>query len=177
MRKIHFFLLFVLMAACSSCREKLPTSGLPQPAAMEAVPAEKFSDIQVPDLDRNAFSLMEEIGRNDVTVIDFWASWCGPCRQEAPNLINIYHSYKEKGLGIIGISLDEEYDDWKAAVSQLGFAWPQVSELRGWDDAVARQYGVSAIPHTIVVARDGTILARGLRGAELDAFIAKQFEK
>ncbi len=175
-----------MVAVCVSCR-KTPTTLTPSPSLTEGeggvnhkpsnVDVEKIVDMKIPDLDRNPFSLTAEIARHEITIIDFWASWCGPCRQEAPRLVNAYKLYKDKGLGIIGISLDEEYDDWRAAIGQLGLTWPQVSELRGWDDTTARHYGVSAIPYTIVVSRDGTILARGLRGTDLETFVAQQLKE
>lgn len=141
---------------------------------MSSADAAIFPNITEPGLDREPFSLNDEIARHEITIVDFWASWCGPCRQEAPNLVATYGRYKDKGLGVVGVSLDNEFDAWAAAVRELGLTWPQVSELRGWDDGAAQTLGVRSIPHTVVVSKDGKILARELRGDDLDAFVAKQ---
>ena len=88
----------------------------------------------------------------------------------------LYSQYKGKGLGIVGISLDNDYDSWKQGTDQLGIAWPQMSDLKGWDNAVARQFNIVSIPQTIVVDQNGKILRRGLRGNQLESFIAEQLK-
>lgn len=135
---------------------------------------ENVGDMQLTNMSRDQVSLAAEIGKNKITVIDFWASWCGPCRQEMPQVVKIYESHKHQGLGIIGLSLDEDYDAWAKAVKDMNMTWPQFSDLRGWDDNAAQRFGVTAIPHTIVVDQQGNILARGLRGEDLHNFIDKQ---
>lgn len=135
---------------------------------------ENVGDMQLTNMSRDRVSLAAEIGKNKITVIDFWASWCGPCRQEMPQVVKIYESHKHQGLGIIGLSLDEDYDAWAKAVKDMNMTWPQFSDLRGWDDNAAQRFGVTAIPHTIVVDQQGNILARGLRGEDLHNFIDKQ---
>ena len=122
-------------------------------------------------------SLMSEIVKNKLTIIDFWASWCMPCRQEMPFMIELYEKYKEQGLGIIGISLDKDAIQWQAAISKLKIPWPQMSDLKGWENEAAREMSVSAIPHVIVVNQKGRIVSRGLRGEELEKFIASQLVK
>ena len=131
-----------------------------------------FADISVPDFDRNPVSIIEEAKKHKITILDFWASWCGPCVQEMPNIVDIYTAYKDKGLGIIGISLDSDYKRWKEATVQLGMTWLQLSELRGWDSDVAKKNGVQAIPHTVILDKEGKILASDLRGDELKKFVA-----
>lgn len=131
-----------------------------------------FADISVPDFDRNPVSIIEETKKHKITILDFWASWCGPCVQEMPNVVDIYAAYKDKGLGIIGISLDSDYKRWKEATERLGMTWLQLSELRGWDSEVAKKNGVQAIPHTVILDKDGNILASDLRGEELKQFVA-----
>ena len=126
--------------------------------------------------DGTEISLMDEVKKYKVTVIDFWASWCGPCRQEMPFMMQMYDKHQSKGLGIIGISLDNDKDAWVKGTEALGFTWPQMSDLKGWDNEIAQHFQVTSIPHTIVVDQKGTILRRGLRGEELEAFVAEQLK-
>ena len=126
--------------------------------------------------DGTEISLMDEVKKYKVTVIDFWASWCGPCRQEMPFMMQMYDKHQSKGLGIIGISLDNDKDAWVKGTEALGFTWPQMSDLKGWENEIAQHFQVTSIPHTIVVDQKGTILRRGLRGEELEAFVAEQLK-
>ena len=128
------------------------------------------------DIDGKPVDVMTEIARHKITVIDFWASWCGPCRAEMPGVVRLYDAYESKGLGIIGISLDSKKEAWVNAVKGMGMRWVQLSDLNGWDNAAARMFYVQSIPQTIVVDSKGTILARGLRGEELDAFVAARLK-
>ncbi len=134
------------------------------------------SDIVMPGLDGKEVSLMKEIGRHKVTVIDFWASWCGPCRQEMPLMVAMYGKYKDSGLGIVGVSLDSSKEQWGKATDALGVKWTQMSDLKGWENAAARMYGIRSIPYTIVVDSKGVILQKNLRGSELEQFVASQLE-
>ena len=122
-------------------------------------------------------SLMDEVKKNKVTVIDFWASWCGPCRQEMPFMIELYKQYQSQGLGIIGISLDNERDAWLNATEAMGISWPQMSDLKGWENEIALYFNVTSIPHTIVVDQQGKILRRGLRGETLQQYIQSLVQK
>jgi len=102
-------------------------------------------------------------------LIDFWASWCMPCRQENPAVVNAYHTYKAKGFNILGVSLDQEKDKWIEAIVQDKLTWPQVSDLLGWKSKIASMYGVQGIPQNFLLDREGIILAKSLRGQELEA--------
>ena len=135
-----------------------------------------IKDFNQPGIDGTELSLMSEVAKNKITVIDFWASWCGPCRQEMPFMLEMFSKYKDKGLGIVGISLDEDSDSWKAATQQLNIPWIQMSDLKGWENAIAKHFCVNSIPHTIVVDQKGKILKRGLRGEKLEEFVAKQLK-
>ncbi len=114
--------------------------------------------------------------RGKVVLLDFWASWCGPCRRENPNVVKVYEKYKDKGFEILGISLDRDRDRWLQAIKQDGLTWKHVSDLKYWSNAVAKQYNVRAIPHTILVDAEGKIIARNLRGAQLEQALAEMFE-
>ena len=166
--------------------DKLPTEKQQKPAiremraalkqAAESAEGTTIKDFTQPGLDGTPLSLMDEVGKNKITIIDFWASWCGPCRQEMPSMLELYGKYKDKGLGIVGISLDEDSDAWKAATQQLNIPWVQMSDLRGWDNAVAKHFCVTSIPHTIVVDQKGKILKRGLRGKQLEEYINEELK-
>ena len=91
-------------------------------------------------------------------------------------MVSLYQQWKDKGVGIIGISLDNDYNAWKDAIDEMNLTWTQVSELRGWEDQTARMRNVEAIPHTIVLDNNGNVLAEGLRGEELQTFIKKKLQ-
>ena len=110
--------------------------------------------------------------RGKILLVDFWASWCGPCRRENPNVVKMYDEFKGDGFEILGVSLDKDRDRWAAAVEKDGLTWPQVSDLRGWSNAAGRLYGVSSIPATFLLDREGKIVARNLRGEALRAKVA-----
>jgi thiol-disulfide isomerase/thioredoxin len=122
-------------------------------------------------------SIMTEVGKNKITIIDFWASWCGPCRQEMPFMLSLYESNKERGLGIVGVSLDRDKDSWVTAIKKLQLPWPQMSDLKYWDNEVAKTFNITSIPHTIVVDQKGKILRRGLRGEQLKQFVESELAK
>ncbi|MCU0348771.1 MAG: TlpA family protein disulfide reductase [Saprospiraceae bacterium] len=107
--------------------------------------------------------------RGKVMLVDFWASWCGPCRRENPHVVELYHKYHSKGFDVLGVSLDKTREPWLAAIEKDGLTWNHVSDLKGWSNDAAQLYGVSSIPHTVLVDRDGKIIARNLRGEQLTA--------
>jgi peroxiredoxin len=101
-------------------------------------------------------------------LIDFWASWCGPCRRENPNVVKMYNRFKGKNFEIFGVSLDDNKDKWLAAIEKDGLTWKHVSDLKGWQSAGAAAYQVSAIPATFLVDTEGKIVAKNLRGDDLE---------
>lgn len=101
-------------------------------------------------------------------LVDFWASWCGPCRVENPNVVKAYHKYKGKGFTVLGVSFDENKEKWLQAVEQDQLAWTQVSDLKGWGNAIGQLYGIRAIPQNILLDPQGKIIAKNLRAEALD---------
>ncbi|MBS1935697.1 MAG: AhpC/TSA family protein [Bacteroidetes bacterium] len=101
-------------------------------------------------------------------LVDFWASWCGPCRAENPNVVKAYQKFHSKGFDILGVSLDDKKDKWQEAVKKDNLAWTQVSDLQGWKNSAAELYGVMAIPMNFLLDKDGKIIGKGLRGEDLD---------
>jgi peroxiredoxin len=108
-------------------------------------------------------------------LLDFWASWCGPCRRENPNVVRMYKTYKDKGFEILGISLDNNKQRWLNAIEKDQLTWPQVSDLKGWSNEVAQQYQVTSIPKTFLLDPDGKIIAVNLRGPALEAKLEEIF--
>lgn len=110
-------------------------------------------------------SLKESLGK--ITIVDFWASWCGPCRQENPNMVALYKEFHTKGLNIIGVSLDDDATEWNKAITKDNLTWTQVSNLKRWKDPIAGLYMVEQIPSSFILNESGIILAKDLRGEEL----------
>ncbi len=133
----------------------------------------KFIDFTVPALDGKQVKLADVVAKNKITMVDFWASWCGPCRMEMPNVVEAYKQFHDKGLEIVGVSLDESKEDWETAVKDMGMNWIQTSDLKGWECEAARLYGVRGIPACVLINQKGEIVGRDLRAEELHARLAE----
>ena len=131
-------------------------------------------DFSQPTPEGRALSLSSLRGK--VVLIDFWASWCKPCRMEMPNVKRVYEQYKSKGFEIIGVSLDRDKGAWTGAIEQDGLPWKHVSDLAFWNNAAAQQYGVSSIPYTVLVDKEGRVLGKNLRGPALEEKLAEVFK-
>ena len=133
-------------------------------AVVVGKPAPKFS---AKSPEGKLISLDESLGK--VTIVDFWASWCAPCRKENPNVVALYNEYHSKGLNIIGVSLDQDATKWKDAIAKDNLSWIHVSNLKYWDEPIGKQYGISSIPATFILDAKGNIVAKDLRGDALRA--------
>ena len=131
---------------------------------LETSEGKQFKDFEMADVNGNMHKLSEYIAANKVTLVDFWASWCGPCRAEMPAVKAAYDAFKDKGFGIVGVSLDNNKQAWEKAIADFQMDWVHLSDLKGWGCYGAEIYGVRSIPATVLVAQDGTIIARNIRG-------------
>ena len=131
-------------------------------------PGMAMPDIALNDPSGKERSLSDLKGK--VVLVDFWASWCGPCRRENPNVVRAWNAYKDKGFEVFSVSLDKDVSKWQRAIDQDGLVWPNhISDLRGWNSVVTGLYGISSIPHAILIDKDGTVVATHLRGSQLEA--------
>ena len=128
-------------------------------------------DFTLNDTLGNPISLSSFKGK--YVLVDFWAAWCRPCRAENPNNVKLYEKYKDKGFEILGVSFDETRDAWVKAINDDGLTWPQVSDLKGWKSEAGKLYGVRSIPHTVLLNKEGVIIAKNLRGEELNEKVAE----
>lgn len=128
-------------------------------------------DFTINDENGTAFTLSSLRGK--YVLIDFWASWCSPCRRENPNVVKAYNQFKDKNFTILGVSLDEDKIDWLAAVRKDKLEWKQLCELKGWKTSVVSLYRFESIPFNVLIDPEGKILATGLRGQELEEKLNK----
>lgn len=136
----------------------------------------KAPDFQVPDTAGVMRNLYDFIG-NGYLLVDFWASWCGPCRKENPNVVAAYNKYHDKGFDVLGVSLDRSKERWLKAIHDDGLIWNHVSDLLYWNSAPAKLYGVRAIPSNILLDKNGIVVARNLREEDLPSFLDKLLNK
>ena len=129
-------------------------------------------DFTLPDANGNLVSMYSIKGK--LKIIDFWASWCGPCRMENPNMVKLYNDFKDKGLVVISVSLDERKAAWQQAVKKDGMPWTHLSSLKGWKCDVVKQYQVDAVPFILVLDENNRILAKQIRAEKLRAFVEEK---
>lgn len=129
------------------------------------------------DANGNPVKFSDIYSKNELTLIDFWASWCGPCRQENPNVVAVFNDYKDKGFNVFGVSLDRDKDKWLQAIEDDKLAWDHVSDLAYWSNAAAKLYAVNSIPSSLLVDKTGKIVAKNKREAELREAVAEFLDK
>jgi len=136
----------------------------------------KAPDFTSTDPQGNPVSLFDHLGKS-YTLLDFWASWCGPCRRENPNVVAAYQEFKDKGFDIFAVSLDRDKSAWEKAIEKDNLTWTHVSDLKYWESEAANLYGVRAIPANYLLDSEGNIIGKNLRGEDLHATLKKLYEK
>ena len=128
------------------------------------------------DANGNPVKFSDIYSQNELTLLDFWAAWCGPCRAENPNVVAVYNDYKAKGFTVFGVSLDREKEAWLKAIADDKLAWTQVSDLAYWQNEAAQMYFIQSIPSSLLVDKTGLIVAKNKRGADLRKFVAEKLK-
>lgn len=139
----------------------------------ETEPGKPYKEIKQATPEGGEAALSEVIAKNKYVLLDFWASWCGPCMGEVPYMLEAYAEYKDKGFEIFGVSLDRSEEDWKECIKENKLDWVHVSTVTYWDNAAAKEYGVNSIPTNYLIDGNGTIVAKNLRGEDLAAKLAE----
>ena len=146
-----------------------------QEEAKNAIIGLPFRDFDEPDMNGDLRKLSEYVGRGEWVLVDFWASWCGPCRAEMPNVVAAYQKYHSRGFNIVGVSFDQDKDAWLKAIANLKMPWVHLSDLKGWGNKAVDIYDIHSIPASLLINPEGIIVARDLRGPALGAKLAEIF--
>ncbi|MCX6208424.1 MAG: TlpA disulfide reductase family protein [Bacteroidetes bacterium] len=173
---IYYLIVLVLMFSCNTRQEQNNTKHNDVDSTLKqekTSSTQNTQDIVVPDFTANdidgiPLKLSNFYKGKKVVLIDFWASWCGPCRMENPNVVAAYQKYHSKGFDIISVSLDKTKEAWLAAIKEDKLNWTHVSELKYWNSEIAKQYGVQSIPTNFLIDGNGKLIAAELRGLDLE---------
>ncbi|MBR4167180.1 MAG: TlpA family protein disulfide reductase [Bacteroidales bacterium] len=144
--------------------------------AKSAIIGQRFLDLEEADTEGNMHKLSEYVGQGKWVLVDFWASWCGPCKAEMPNVVAAYNQYHDKGFEIVGLSFDQEKDPWVKAISEWQMPWIHLSDLKYWKTAAAEVYSVNSIPDNLLIDPEGIVVARCLRGEALAKKLAESIK-
>ena len=136
---------------------------------------QQFRDLTMTTPDNKSVSISDYAGKGKYVLLDFWASWCAPCRMENPHVVKLYEKYKNKGFEIIGVSLDEKKDAWTKGIKDDGITWVQMSDLKGWNSQAAMKYKIQGIPFTVLLDKEGKIIDMNLRGDKLEQKLMELF--
>ena len=153
--------------ALANLRTKLQSARLREPGA-------SYIDFEMSDQSGTLHKLSDFVGKGTYVMVDFWASWCGPCRQEMPNVKAAYERFHDKGFDIVAVSFDNNRDAWLKGIADLGMTWTQLSDLQGWNCLAGQIYKIRAIPCTIIYGPDGKVVASDLRGEALSKFLSEK---
>ena len=155
--------------------EEAMAKGLEAESVKSAVIGQKFLDLEEADTEGNMHKLSEYVGQGKWVLVDFWASWCSPCKAEMPNVRDAYKQYHDKGFEIVGLSFDSEKEPWERAIIEWQMPWIHLSDLKSWKTMAAEVYSVDSIPDNLLIDPEGIVVARGLRGEALANKLAEVF--
>ena len=158
-------------------RDEVEEATKPKDGEKTAFIGQQYTDLEMADPDGKMHKISELVGEGKYVLVDFWASWCGPCRAEMPNVLEAYNKFHDKGFEVVGVSFDQKKEAWVKAIGQLKMPWLQISDLKGWQCAAAPIYKVNSIPDNILIDPQGKIIDRGLRGKPLHSRLEKLLNK